>query len=187
MIEPLITPYIFSSKENIYEILRRIRYKYRTPLNPLNKIKVNNEQYTSYYKFTFVRNPWERAFSWYKNVMRDEIHKSNHKIKGNLSLKYFLRRYAGKGMLRPQTYWIKSFNGEINLDYIGRFENLTEDFNKICMNLGIDQIKLPHKVKGSSEDYREHYDEEAINIVKFVYKEEIKMFNYSFDNFKHSI
>jgi hypothetical protein len=184
MIEPLITPYIFSSKENIYEILRRIHYKYRTSLNPLNKFKVNNEQYKSYYKFTFVRNPWERAFSWYKNVMRDEIHKSNHKIKENLSLKYFLRRYAGRGMLRPQTYWIKSFNGGINLDYIGRFENITEDFNKICSDMHIPQVKLPHKVKGSNGDYRDHYDEEAINIVKFVYKEEIEKFNYSFNDIK---
>ena len=34
-------------------------------------------------------------------------------------------------MLTPQVHWLKSFNGEISLDYIGRFENLHEDTQEI--------------------------------------------------------
>ena len=112
--------------------------------------------------------------------MRDDIHKKDHKIIGGLSLKDFLRIYSGKGMLRPQTYWLKSFDGSIKLDYIGRFETLVEDFQKICSAMQIPKIDLPHKIKGASEDYREYYDEESINIISEVYKEEIEIFNYSF-------
>lgn len=185
--QPLITPNIFSSKENISEILLRLRYKYRriykksAVTNPNNKLTVTPDQYNSYYKFTFVRNPWARAFSWYKNVMRDDIHKQKLKITDDLSLKDFLRLYSGKGMLRPQTYWLKSFNGSINLDYIGRFETLQKDFQEVCRAINIPQITLPHNIKGTGEDYREYYDDESINIISDVYHEEINILNYSFN------
>lgn len=179
--QPLLTPNIFLSKENIFEVLRRIRFKYRPVANPLNKLTVTAEQYNSYYKFTFIRNPWARAYSWYKNVMGDDIHKRKLKITKDISLEEFLRLYAGKGMLRPQTYWMKDFRGSIPLDYIGRFETLTEDFQKVCTALGLPQITLPHKTKGSGEDYRQYYNQNAIDIVAEVYKEEIAMFGYSFE------
>lgn len=182
MIEkPLITPNIFFSKENIYEVLRRLHHKYRTVMNPNNKLTATKKQYNEYYKFTIIRNPWSRAFSWYKNVMRDEIHKKKYKITGDLSFKDFLWIHAGKGMLRPQTYWIKSFDGSIKLDYIGRFETLVEDFQRICSDLHISHIDLPHEIKGTGEHYTEYYDDESINIISDVYREEIEIFNYSFN------
>jgi sulfotransferase famil protein len=182
MIEkPLISPHIFMSKENIFEALRSIKYKYSTTINPLNKLTVTRNQFQSYFKFTFIRNPWSRAYSWYKNIMRDEIHKKNLKITRQLSLHEFLQLYSGKGYLRPQIYWIKNFSGAIPLDYIGRFENLIGDFQDVSKAIGISQITLPHKIKGSGEDYREHYDKASIKIIEEVYSEEIKMFDYSFE------
>ena len=172
----------FLKKENIIELLRRLKYKYIiTVSNPKNKITVTKKQYNSYFKFTFIRNPWARAFSWYKNVMRDEIHRKSYGITKQISLKEFLRLYAGKGMLRPQLYWIKDFNGNIPLDYIGRFENLAEDFKKIYKELNLSNITLPHMLKGCGEDYRKYYDDESQEIIMQHYKEEIQMFEYKFD------
>lgn len=85
-------------------------------------------------------------------------------------------------MLKPQTYWIKSFDGLIHLDHIGRFETLAKDFQEICKAINLPQITLPHRIKGTGENYREYYDSESIDIVSTVYQEEIKMFNYSFDS-----
>ena len=171
-----------TSKENIAEILRRPKHQYsKKVLNPKNKYTLTKEQYDSYFKFTIIRNPWARAFSLYKNVMNDEIHKKNLKITKDLSLREFLNLYAGKGMLRPQVYWIKNFEGKISLDYIGRFENLSEDVHEIFKKLQLENIKLPHKIKGTGKDYREIYDDESIQIVSEVYKEEIRMFNYTFN------
>jgi sulfotransferase famil protein len=51
------------------------------------KLNVNNfnivtqSQYDKYFKFCFVGNPWSRAFSWYRNVIRDEIHRALMGIK----------------------------------------------------------------------------------------------------------
>jgi hypothetical protein len=112
--------------------------------------------------------------------MQDEIHKKDLGITKDITFNEFLRRYAGNGGLRPQTYWIKDYSGSIPLDYIGRFENLLNDFQEACKLMGIEPIMLPHKIKGSGEDYREKYEKGSIDIIKDIYKEEIALFKYSF-------
>ena len=42
--QPLITPKIFSSKENVLEVARRLRYKARAVKNPRNKLTLTREQ-----------------------------------------------------------------------------------------------------------------------------------------------
>lgn len=177
---PIFTLKTLSSIENISEAVRGLRRIRRTPRNPRNKFSVTKEQYNSYYKFTIVRNPWARAYSWYMNVMRNEKHKRNLMITDNTSLKEFLQLQAGKGMIKPQTFWIKDFSGNIPMDYISRFENLAEDFQHVCEEMHIPQITLPHKIKGSTQDYRDFYCQESKKIISDVYQEEINMFGYSF-------
>lgn len=178
--QPLGSLNIFRSKENLREVGERLRHKFREEKNFRNKYTVTGKQYNDYFKFSFVRNPWARAHSWYKNVMRDEIHREQHHITGDMPFNDFLKRFAGKGMLQTQTYWIKNYKGFIPLDYIGRFENLMEDFREICKKLNV-SLTLPHKKKGTGEDYRKVYDIESIDLIKKVYQEEIQLFNYYFE------
>lgn len=183
MIEkPVLTPAFLSDTENFFELSRRIRHRFRRVKNPLNQETVTADQYRNYFKFTFVRNPWARAFSWYKNVMRDEIHKKNHQISTQIPFKEFLKRFSGEGMLKPQTYWLKSFDGKLHLDFIGKFEKLEEDFETIKEALDIPEISLPHRISGSNKDYRDFYDDESIELIKHIYHKEIDLFNYSFEN-----
>jgi hypothetical protein len=173
----------FTNKDNIIESLRRIkRHSNRKTLpNPNSAITVNKSEYDSYLKFTIVRNPWARAYSWYKNVMRDEIHQKNHNITGEITFTDFLKKYIGQDMLRSQIYWLKDFKGNINMDYIGRFETLHDDFKVIAKKLKIKELTLPHKIKSASDDnYQDAYDTESKNMIAEYYCEEIKLFNYSF-------
>jgi len=182
MVQP-ITLHIFKSAENIKEFIRRIRYYHLKKIsNPKNKHKVTKRQYHSYFKFTFVRNPWARAFSWYQNVLRDEQHRAYHGIGEDMPFTEFLERFAGKGMLRPQLYWITDYEGNIPLDYIGKFENLHQDFIEVCRRLNFKNTKLPHKLKGSHKDYRRFYDDRAVDIINQVYRKEIELFGYAFDS-----
>jgi hypothetical protein len=178
--QPLMTIKAFSSIDNLREILRRFYNQKRKAANPLNRLMVTKEEFNNYYKFTFVRNPWGRAFSWYKNVMRDLVFMKRYGISKDISFKLFLKRFAGKEELRQQIYWLKSFNGSLNFDYIGRFENLKEDFYKICINMNQEPIGLPHEIKGTNEDYHHYYDEESIKLISKIYEEEISLFNYKF-------
>jgi len=179
--QPLFKLSAISSMENIIELLHRGKACYiNRESNVRNKYKLTEKQYENYYKFTIVRNPWARAYSWYKNVMRDEIHLRKLNIKSDLPFKCFLQEFAGKGLLKTQLYWIKDFEGKVPMDYIARFENLSEDANIIFKNLGLDNLSLPHKLKGAQDDYRNYYDKESIAIIEDVYTEEIELFGYSF-------
>lgn len=183
MIEkPYITAKALSSKENLKEIIKRQKHHYFDDVgNEENKSSITKEQYRDYFKFTIVRNPWTRAFSWYKNVLIDKIHRENHGITEDTTFKEFLTQFAGQGMLKPQTYWLKNYDGTISLDHIGRFENLSIEIAEITQHLNLENMSLPHKVKGRKADYREHFDDETHNIIQSVYKEEIELFDYQFD------
>lgn len=180
--QPYFIPKTFSSKENIIELLRREKILHFNDVqNFRNKYTVTKDQYETYFKFTIVRNPWSRAFSWYKNVMRDETHLKTYGITSEMPFGDFLARFGGKGALRPQIWWIKSFDGSIPMNFIGRFENLQEDIKKIFENLKIEDSSLPYDNKGSDEDYRYYYDSKSNDIILNIYKEDIDLFDYKFD------
>ncbi len=113
--------------------------------------------------------------------MDGEIHRKDLNIAGDLNFEEFLKRYIGIRALRKQTYWIESFDGTISLDFIGRFENLSEDFMKICELMNIEPINLPHELKGSGINYREKYSKTSKEIISKYYQKEIELFDYDFE------
>ena len=182
MIEPKINTGIFYSKANFRMFLSLGRYNFSNHKNknPNNDLTVSRRQYNSYFKFTVVRDPWDRAYSSYENVMRDERHKMTWGIKGPMTFNEFLCLFMGKEMLDHQTYWLKDFKNKMPFDYICRFENLKDDFDKVCRIMGLKSIVLPHKVKGSGGNYKDRIDSEAADLIAEFYKEEIELFNYCF-------
>ena len=179
--QPGLQVAVFRDRENIKDYIRRIREGFRQHANPNNGLTVTPEQYQQYYKFTIVRNPWQRALSWYKNAMRDEIHQRNYGIDANLSFAQFIRRHAGSGFLRPQTYWLKDFAGDMPMDFVLKFESLAEDFARLCVHLNLPPMHLPHKIEGEKTDDSQYFDQATIDFIADYYHEEITLFNYSFD------
>ena len=66
------------------------------------------------------------------------------------------------------------------IDFIGRFENLEEDFHYICEKIGLSNIKLPHENITRHKHYIKYYDDETRGIVAEIYVKDIKFFNYKF-------
>ncbi len=174
----------FSNWSNFTETRRRWRDVKKQKPNPMKNLQVTELQYSEFYKFTIVRNPWARAYSMYKHIMREEHKQRRYKMHKlpDTSFKTFLKTYAGKKDIQPQTYWIKNYAGDNAMDFVGKFENLQEDFAKVCQAIGQESLELPHVYKGSGDNYRDHYDDEMIALVAKVYAEEIAMFDYTFDN-----
>lgn len=168
-----------TNKENALDFARRVREKYRTHANPANAVLPSAEEYERYFKFTFVRHPLARALSWYKNALRDPIHQKNYGIDPTLSFDAFIRKFAGKGFLRPQTYWLKDYSGNIPMDFIGKFEHLSEDYKKVCAKLGIDAPDLPHKIEAQKTSDNNPVEDRTIAFINDFYAEDMDEFGYS--------
>jgi hypothetical protein len=137
--------------------------------------------FAGYFKFTFVRNPWDRAVSWYKVVLKDPVHLKNLNIPADCSFRDFLLAKEAVWGLQPQLYWIREPDGGIPLDFIGRFENLKQDYAQVCERLGIRDPDLPHLIEARDKrPYPTFYDAELQTLVGQRYAEEIDLFGYRF-------
>ena len=65
------------------------------------------------------------------------------------------------------------------IQFFGRFENLEEDWSKVCKILGV-YISLPHKNKSRDRGYRHYYDDETRKIVEKRNTSLIERFAYEF-------
>lgn len=105
--------------------------------------------FNSYYKFSFVRNPWSRLVSEYKYRYVDlydfKTFVFNYFPKSNddfydIGLDYYRH-------VLPQYDFIFDSKGKQLVDFIGKFENLQADFEYICKQIKVEAIELPHRNK----------------------------------------
>lgn len=143
--------------------------------------RMSQEAFAGYFSFAIVRNPFARVVSWYKNIMRDEIHQQNRNVPADISFSDFLIHHGWHTELRPQMAWIKDRNGRVAVDYVGRFEALGEAMQTIASRLGRTEADLPHLLDGGSDSHTTFYDNASRKRVAERYAEEIELFGYSFD------
>jgi len=171
-----------------------VRYKYMT-----------QEQFDSYFKFAFVRNPWDRMVSCYKYMgMPDNLGFKQY-LTGKFQTKEWKNMYW---FTRPQSEFLYDEGGQLMVDFVGRFENLQADFNEACERIGIGAVELPcvnrseqkpakstsalsqakklfspsdSAVTVTSKRYQDYYDDESRGLVAELYKRDIELFGYSFD------
>ena len=112
--------------------------------------------------------------------MRDDHHKKRFGVSNSCSFKDFLKNHLDQFELKTQLYWITNKKGEIQMDFIGRFENLEDDFSYVANVLKIANKKLAKLVVGDGQNYSQFYDEEMKNIISRKYRDEIALFNFKF-------
>ena len=81
--------------------------------------------------------------------------------------------------LLPYLEWFKDYRGQLRTQFVGRFENLEEDFGKLATRLGVD-VRLPHLNRSMRGDYRDQYDARSREIIARYFAEEIRTFEYRF-------
>jgi hypothetical protein len=147
------------------------------------------DEHQDFFTFSFVRNPFDRLVSAYRNKIFWPRHQREEfgDIHSNISFSEFVAEVVK----RPdclinghfQSQYPKLYqNGELLVDYLGRFENLTEDWLIIANRFDFDR-QLPHKMKskntkGTHKDYRAYYTEALVQLVYHRFRADVEAFGY---------
>ena len=154
------------------------------------------EEWQGYFKFAFVRNPFDRLISAWKmftSGMDNTEWKYPEDGDRELTLKQFLKIAMDESIpvyvknrptfelkLRhhaiPQTHPFYCLD---EADFVGRYESLAEDFQKICDKLQLEG-ELPHWNKTDRGSYRQYFDDETKAMAFDFYKEDVEKLEYEF-------
>lgn len=146
-------------------------------------------QFDSYYKFAFVRNPYDRLVSAFYFVKGKEWEEGHNWAEANLSrysdFESFVKGWVTKKNVltrkpfEPQHRFICDTHGNILVDFVGRFERLEQDFALVADKLQI-KVELQHRnpSKHRLGDYRDYYTAETKRIVAEVYERDFNVLGY---------
>lgn len=70
------------------------------------------------------------------------------------------------------------------VDFIGKFENIQNDFNTVCDLINVTKTCLPHTNKSNHEHYSVYYDDETQKLITDHHIRDLEQYNYDFESFK---
>ena len=139
-----------------------------------------------YFKFAFVRNPWERLVSafFYLNAGGcnefDDIFRVAHLSVYNGDFNAFvldIERHLSAQHFRPQICWLCDERGTLLPDFVGRYERLSSDFVIVADYLSLSR-SIPAINSSRHLHYRDYYNPVTRKIVETLYNKDIETFDY---------
>jgi len=141
--------------------------------------------YNSFFKFAIVRNPWCRMVSMWTMDHRyyKQVPSFNDYVKSLFDLNWLPSQGAHKQS--PRNVWLNKncnmYDFTKGVDFIGKFENIQNDFKEICKHVNLPATHLPQFTqKDSRPHYSSYYDNETRAFVAEKYAKDIKYFGYKF-------
>lgn len=159
---------------------------------------IPRDEFDRLYKFSFVRNPFERIVSEYR--YRNYFHHRSFRD-------FVLHKLPEPGWddkyrhVMPQYEMLHDREGQLLVDFVGRFENLQGDFDEVCKHLDIPDSALPHRNPSNKKSrnlkrrfrnvlfrngendkkhFSDFYDDETLEAVTRLYRKDIAAFGYTF-------
>ena len=154
------------------------------------KRKVAPEIWNDYFKFSIARNPWDRVvsnFSW--EARNKPALRPNPRWYHRLGIPYdefrettmVFRKFAAGDWTTNDRFYV--LDGALCVDFVVRYERLTEDLADVCRRVGLPSVALPHLKAGlrnGGHSYAEYYDEASKAIVAERHHNDIRLFGYKF-------
>ena len=141
--------------------------------------QIYTEYWDQYLKFSVVRNPWDWMVSLYY------AHNYTRSAARGISWREYVKhpRLAS----HEQDTVIQSAIIGSEIDFVLRFENLGPDFKRLCARIGLEAPELPNysarsgRVGANKQHYSYYYDAELRDIIANRHKDDIRRFNYKFE------
>jgi len=146
------------------------------------------EFFRQLFKFAVVRNPWDLQVSSYHHIRRERPHLVGHIRDFDHFIRWKLDperpyQFHVDTSIESQLDYLVDLHGKLLVDFIGRYENLQQDFAHICSTLGLGELSLPHKRKAVDrrKDYRSYYSDGLADLVGEYFRRDIEGLEYRFE------
>ena len=143
-----------------------------------------DEVFNSLYKFCFVRNPYDRLFSAYTFLKKGGINDqdlafSEKHLNEYLDFEDFVLRGLEKKEImewvhfRPQHTFVCDDNDKMVMDFVGKMENINEDFSYLCKQINVN-VEL--KKLNMSSVKKNVFSDNIKSIIKSKYQKDFTLF-----------
>ncbi len=142
------------------------------------------DEFHSYFKFAFVRNPWDRAVSaaqWRTNFRDEGIRDLDDFVEWAERVIREGPRAPADAHALPQSAFLTPPDGAASVSSIGRFENFPSELRRILASVTELPASLPHKLpRADPRGYRDFYHGSLRDRVGRLYAEDAARFGYKF-------
>lgn len=158
-----------------YSEFENVKHGHITSLEA--KFAIGEEIWNSYFKFSFVRNPFDRfvSYSFFKHQSSEFY--SDNKL-GIMKLLFKNPLLESDILFKPQWSFVSNEFDENLVNFIGRFESLQSDFDEVCRRVRLPQIYLEKHNHSDHEYYKKYLDPELIDLISSFYKDDLEQFDY---------
>jgi hypothetical protein len=140
------------------------------------KQKLPKEVFDNYYKFGFVRNPWDWQVSLYTFMLGLESHHQHQLVKSLKDFDEYIEWRVDKDLHLQKDFFYES--DTCLVDFIGKMESLNDDFGVVLNKIGVEST-LPHLNKSRKDGgFMKYYSQKSIDIVSEAFRADIELFGY---------
>jgi hypothetical protein len=149
-------------------------------------------EFETYFKFAFVRNPWDLLVSLYHFILREPTAAKHDQVKAAGSFERFVEWAIAtsdpfpKGITKLQSNMLVDAQGALRVDFLGHYETIEEDFAAVCRRLGI-EASLPHLNRSRHDGYLRYYDNRTRDLVADHFRRDIDLFGYAFEGLRKGV
>lgn len=140
---------------------------------------LDEEAFQSYFKFAFVRNPFDRFVSYcaFATSREGSFERDPKRV-----MRHFLFTAPPMNhiIFRPQHLFVTDRDGSLQADMLGKVEEMQASYDAVAARIGIDTTALDHANRSRRGDYRDYYDQELIDGVAKIYARDLELFGYDY-------